>query len=258
MTYAPVSCFRSAKSTSATHTIARRDVLRLGAASAATGILAHASFGQAFARQAGSVLAPEPFEGVTFVGETSDPDLFVALVLGTDEARAYLCDGRRNVVWFSGPAGNTLHMTAINGSELSAYSTVDAIEGEATLADGSTVTFAAAPASSIGGLYEIVVNDGRVAGAAAGDRRFDGIVVGALPDGTLLIAGVVAVPEAGMRPLAVFSTPDAAGEQRWIILEDGRVTGAAKTDRGTGFIDPTSDLLMPTEEIHGNIISPRD
>jgi hypothetical protein len=258
MTYAPVSCFRSAGSTATAQTIDRRGILRLGAAAAATGLLARASSGQASARQAGSLSVPEPFEGDTFVGETSDPDLFVALVIGADDARAYLCDGTRNVVWFTGQAGPTLHMTAINGSQISAYSMTDAMEGEATLADGRTVTFTATPAAGIGGLYEIVVNDGRVAGAAAGNRQLDGIVAGTLPGGTLLIAGAVAIPETGLRPIAVFSTPDASGEQRWIVLNDSRVTGAAKPSRGSGFIDPTTDLAMPTEEIYGNIVSPRD
>ena len=124
---------------------------------------------------------------------------------------------------------------------------------EATLAGDETVSFTVKQSVSIGGLYEIVVSDGRVMGAAAGDRQLDGIVAGSLPDGALLIAGAVALPEGNLRPIAVFSTPDAAGEQRWIVLDDGQVAGAAKTGRGSGFIDPTTDLARPTEELYGFI-----
>lgn len=73
-------------------------------------------------------------------------------------------------------------------------------------------------------------------------------MAGKLPDGTLLLAGAVALPDGGLRPLAVFATPDAAGEQRWIVLDDGRVTGGFKKGSGSGYIDPVSDLAVPRGE----------
>jgi len=75
------------------------------------------------------------------------------------------------------------------------------------------------------------------------------VVAGSLPDGTLLLAATVSTPDGSVRPLAVFSSPDATGELRWIVLDDGRVTGAFKSGRGSGYIDPTTDLAMPTEEL---------
>jgi hypothetical protein len=243
MTYAPVSCFHS--------TLNRRGVMRLAAAAAATGL--QTQTGQAVARQAAGTALPEPFDGKTFVGVTSDPGLFIALVAGPEEARGYLCNGTSSTVWCSGAAGSTLHLHATNGDEMTAHSIAGTLQGEASLADGRTLSFTAAPATGIAGLYEIVISDGRVAGAAAGGRRLAGVVAGSLPDGTLLIAATVSTPDGGVRPLAVFSTPDAAGEQRWIVLDDGRVTGAFKSGRGSGFIDPTNDLAMPTDELFGYI-----
>jgi hypothetical protein len=53
----------------------------------------------------------------------------------------------------------------------------------------------------------------------------------------LLLAGVIAPADGPEYPFAAFASPDAAGTFRWIVRADGRLTGAAKGDAGTGFID---------------------
>ena len=194
---------------------------------------------------------PTPFPGTAFVGVTDDPTLFVAVVVGASEARAYLCDGRGLVAWFTGEAGDgqELNLRAEDGGRLTAALGADRLRGQAELADGQTVAFTAEPATGMAGLYEVVVGaDGRVVGAAAGGLRLEGVVAGALPDGSLLVAGAVALPDGGVRPLAVFATSDAEGAQRWIVLGDGRVTGGRKRGEGSGFIDPVSDLAVPKDE----------
>src|SRR3712207_4994666 len=67
------------------------------------------------------------FTGATFVGETSYPRTFVAVVVGEETAldprwaRAYLCNGRERTidVWLSGEASDgSLTLTAEDGSRL--------------------------------------------------------------------------------------------------------------------------------------------
>lgn len=236
------------------HAMSRRATLRLGGALAAARLGARAPSGAAqAATPAAPAVASTPFEGAAFVGTTDVPDLLFAVVLGTAAAGAYLCDGRGLVAWFTGGSGERLVLSAQDGSRLIATVGADWVAGEAVLADGRTVSFAAERATGIAGLYEILIRAGRAAGAAAGGRRFDGVVAGTLPDGSLLLAGAVALPGGGLRPLAVFASADAAGTQRWIVLDDGRAAGAFKMGAGSGFISPIHTLAMPTS---GSYIDP--
>jgi len=230
--------------------VSRRTALRLGGgALLATGILAEHGSVTAQGSTPQPAGTPVPFDGKAFVGMTDRPDLFVAVVIGADEARGYLCDGTSLVAWCTGPAGtDPLSLVSEDGTQMTVVPAGANLEGSATLAAGETVAFTATPATGIAGLYEVVVDGRRITGAAAGDLRLEGVVAGTLPDGTLLLAGAVALPAGGLLPLAVFATPDATGVQHWIVLDDGRVTGGPRKGSGSGFIDPTSDLAVPRSQ----------
>jgi hypothetical protein len=223
----------------------RRVALQAGAGALLVTVgLAHAHAGLA---QGSTPATPVPFEGDAYVGVTDMPDLFAAVVIGAEEARGYLCDGSSLITWFTGPATTPLALASEAGDAMSLASEGEVMAGSVTLADGSLVSFTAAPATGIGGLYEVVVEGMRAAGAAAGGLRLEAVVAGTLPDGMLLLAGAVALPEGGLRPLAVFASPDAAGVQRWIVLGDGRVTGGFKKGSGTGIADGTSNTVVPRD-----------
>jgi hypothetical protein len=72
------------------------------------------------AQEATPAATPTPFTGETFVGETSDPDTFVAVVVadgdGGDtarQARAYLCNATTIDVWLIGVvAGDQLDLSS--------------------------------------------------------------------------------------------------------------------------------------------------
>jgi len=222
-------------------TCTRRMALHTGALVAAMGLGRY----HAGTAQASTPAAPVPFEGDAYVGVTDRPDLFAAVVVNVDEARGYLCDGDSLIAWFTGPATTPMTLASEAGDTMSLTRDGEMMAGNVAFADGTSVRFTAAPATGIAGLYEIVVEGRRAAGAAAGGLRLEAIVAGTLPDGMLLMAGAVALPEGGLRPLAVFASPDAAGVQRWIVLGDGRITGGFKKGSGAGITDGSSNTVVP-------------
>jgi hypothetical protein len=111
----------------------------------------------------------------------------------------------------------------------------------ATLPDGRVLSFAAEPATSIAGLYDVVLMDGTVSGTAGDGRRLNGEVVEELEDGSGLLAGTIEQADGSLHAFATFASPDASGAMRWIVLPDGRLTGGRQKDRGTGWIDPEQE-----------------
>jgi hypothetical protein len=190
------------------------------------------------------------FVGETFVGETSDPETLVAIVLGDEiggeprPARGYLCNGQLRTidVWLTGElAGDQLTLTAEDGSRLSGVRNATGIAGGATLGDGTSLLFTALPAQGIAGLYTVeMLSEGRMAGRSASGTT----LVGALAEDE--------APEGGEYPYAVTLTPptqDAIpltlttmttdeGEFRIILLPTGEGRGQGKTRKSRNWIDP--------------------
>src|SRR5688572_24936751 len=137
-----------------------------------------------------------PFMGETFIGQTSDPDTFVAIVVAETpsgaedrQARAYVCNGADIAEWFDQGAvtgDGQLELRAPTGAQLVGQLTEDAAIGTITLPDGAQFTFETRPATSADGLYTFLITpDGRVAGRSAG---------GASIEGQLLVAGTITLP----------------------------------------------------------------
>lgn len=184
-----------------------------------------------------------PLIGETFVGETSDADAFVAVVVAEPQAgeearqvRAYLCDAAEIVEWFTGSAsGDEVELSSEDGARLTAALSPAAVSGEITLATGGTLTFDATPATGVAGLYTINFTDeGMVRGAAVdGQAQLEGLVAAA----PLVAPGaeeghypiVLTISRADGEAGAILGSVSAseAGEGRLIVLPDGRSKGTA-------------------------------
>jgi hypothetical protein len=185
---------------------------------------------------------PMPFVGETYVGQTSDPDTFVAIVVAEGEgaeaerqARAYLCNGTTIDVWLMGTlTGEQLSLQAEDGAQLEATLSETGVTGSATLADETALTFDAVPATGIAGLYTLTsVDNGQVRGVSAAGGYLEGRVEAevATPEATPTpgsrLVMTVTSPQgetADLEAAVVSGTGVEAGD-RVIVLEDGEVRG---------------------------------
>jgi hypothetical protein len=103
-----------------------------------------------------------PDTSVQYVGVTSDPDVYIAVVDDDGTIGIYLCDGSELDVWLAGEmVDGTLTATGADGSTAAATQAGGAIAGNVTLADGSTLDFSVTPAVPPAGFYErFFVNEG--------------------------------------------------------------------------------------------------
>lgn len=218
----------------------------------------------ALAAQAGMPTAstPVPITGLTFVGEVSTPGqggasaphpdeelLLVAVVVadaapGEDrrQARAYLCGGTDISEWFDqgAAAAETIDLTSANGSTLRATLSDEAVSGTATLADGRSFVFTAAPAHGIAGLYNVTVSaDGQIRGSSEAGGRIEGEIRAAAPavnDRVPFVVSVTTPEREGsvleMRLTALAPNIPGPTDQRWIVLPDARITGASRESVG--------------------------
>ncbi len=199
---------------------------------------------------------PEPlarFAGETFVGETSDPTIFVAVVLGEETgagprpARGYLCDALEMGVmtWLLGEAtGDRVEVAAEDGTTLTGIVTAAGVGGGATLPDGRSLVFAALPVTGIAGLYTVeMVADGRMAGTSANG----GQLVGALASEGTPEAGwyhyrvTLTPPDGGAVAMGIRTETADEGEFRIIVLADGQGRGQGKTRRKGDWINPDAE-----------------
>ncbi len=200
--------------------------------------------------QEGTPNAGALFIGETFVGETSDPDIYVAIVLGGVEgdasrpARSYLCDGMLSTVdvWLEGEAiGDQLSLSAADGGRLKGVLNPSGIGGAATLGSGLDVVFTAQPATGPAGLYTMKLLPG---GRLEGDSAAGATIVGAVQAAEATDAGrflydvMATEPDGAATAMTISTGTTEEGTFRTIILPDGRAKGQGKTKRGTNWVDP--------------------
>ena len=216
---------------------------------------------QEFTPAASPAATPTPFTGQTFVGQTSDPETFVAVVVAEPAAdgaerqtQAYLSDATTIDAWFTGTtAGDRLDLSAEDGARLEATRGDQGVEGTATLADGTSLTFTARPAAGIAGLYTLTIDE---EGQLDGNSSTGGELAGQVEAGVSVSTGT---PAPGFRLVMTVVDPEGetteieatvqpateveAGTARLIVLEDGQLRGKRTKDgKGDqGFIDPTAD-----------------
>jgi hypothetical protein len=190
--------------------------------------------------------------GETFLGETSDPQTFVAIVLegGTGEeprsARGYLCNGllRSIDVWLTGQLdGDQLLLTAADGSQLTGVRNAAGIGGGVTLGDGTSLLFTALPAQGIAGLYTVaMLADGTMQGRATSGGQLTGTLQDqGTPAGERFAYAVTLTPpteDAAPVSMTIRTATSEEGEFRVIILADGQGRGQGKTKRSRDWIDP--------------------
>jgi hypothetical protein len=185
------------------------------------------------ARAQGASPAVDSLTGTTYVGATSNPDLFVAVVLGDDgEARAYLCDNTGVSEWFTGTTdGATLDLASAPGGGLAAAIEASGVSGSATLADGTAVTFDAVPAQGVAGLYTSSISeDRRVLGSSSSGATLDGVIADAPLTGgdtsVFPLLGFLTPPDGVPVGFVVTLTgPDVPDQTRSIVLNDGQQRG---------------------------------
>lgn len=132
-----------------------------------------------------------------FVGEVDGTDAYIAVVSGTTEAVAYVCDGDADIAeWFRGPVDADGHMELTNDGGATLDATIgDGVTGAITFADGSTHDVAATAATGDAGLYRIAGDDPDVVGGwvvgldgtARGSLRVRGIRKTAAPEPTATV-----------------------------------------------------------------------
>lgn len=221
-----------------------------------TVMVAVTAAGLAIARNSARILAQEatppapPLKGETFVGETSDPETLVAIVLGGEagaeprQARGYLCNGllRTIDVWLTGEAaGGQLTLAAEDGSQLTGMLNQAGIGGGASLGDGTSLVFTAQPASGLAGLYTVaILPDGRMEGASASGGTLTGALAAEeVKDGERFPYDVlVTTPEGETATIAISTATTEEGEFRTIVLPDGRGKGQGRTKRTRDWTDP--------------------
>ena len=165
----------------------------------------------------------------SFVAETSDPQTFVALVVGVPadggELLVYVCDGQGGAIWFEGPReGDRFTLTSDSGAEVSGSLAGNGATGTIRLADGTTLAFAATRADGIAGLYEVESTDDRYQGSSYDGDRIEAVIGGVDTGGTRRL-DVTFTSDDGPTQTLAYATPSAMAATRWIILADGRLKG---------------------------------
>ncbi len=186
----------------------------------------------------------------SFVGETSDPNVFVAIVADdaeqgadTREVRVYLCDSRTINEWFRGAAsGNDLDLTSESGSaELEGSLGSEATIGTITLNDGRSLSFEASSATGIVGLYNVRLSaEAEAYGTSETGARLEGEVGQQAANGRLPIIGTITPLDGPPEAFEASAGPksiEAGSECRVIVLADGRIRGVRKGAPSSGFID---------------------
>lgn len=185
-------------------------------------------------RAAGKEDGSSSISGETFVGRTSDPDVFVAVVLGAQHETAYLCDGSQNQIalWFQGEVhSNPIDVTAANGARLVGTRSGLGISGGASLHDGRGISFLAEPAAGFGGLYAVRVHaDGRIHGDANTQSVLDGTLIRSRSAQQPVEAGArfaaqITQPDGHELPIEVRTASADPGQYWVIVLADGAARG---------------------------------
>jgi hypothetical protein len=127
----------------------------------------------------------------TFVGQIAGTNLLVAVVVGPQEALAYVCDGAGIHDWLRGPVqGSTLTLAGRQGDRIVAGVQGDAVSGTLTLRGGPALPFTAnRAADGQSGLFRSPTRLGREEGILAlirvgeNGRGFDwGSLVGTIKE----------------------------------------------------------------------------
>ena len=107
-----------------------------------------------------------------FVGELTGTDAFVSLMLGTEEAVVYVCNGSENISeWFSGKISDptSFDLSNLAGAKISVAYIKKQMEGTVTLSNQTTYAFTAKPNTNIlGGIYKAMGDEVKADSVQAG------------------------------------------------------------------------------------------
>jgi hypothetical protein len=222
------------------HALSRRMAV-VGLGAAGIGLVAH-RWGALAQDETTAVASPSgPLMGETYVGDVTALEAFVAIVMvAADEdqprARAYLC-GQQSSAWFNqgSASADRLQLTSEDGAELAAELSATGVSGTVKLPGGEPVSFAAAPAEGIAGLYDVSAPaDGLLRGISAEGGQLRAVMAPAPLEepeelrGYYAIIGFVTPAGGSSQPVAAAAPSAEPTDARWIVLPDGRVRGGPK------------------------------
>jgi hypothetical protein len=190
---------------------------------------------------------PEEVSGSTYVGVTSNADVFVAVVIDeAGQARAYLCDDSGMSAWLVGTAdGSVLRLSSSGGVTVEATLGTSGVTGTARLGSGDSVTFVAEPADGVAGLYTSTVSaDRRVRGTSSTGSTLDAVIAGHTltgPDGRPaypLVGFLTPIDGEPVDFAVTLSGPHQPGATRSIVLNDGQQRGRSLRPGRVWVTDP--------------------
>lgn len=176
-----------------------------------------------------------------FVGQTSSSDVLIAVLASAPTGsgssrlvRAYVSDGTAINEFFSGNvSGNFLSLTAQDGAQISGVFLSDHVEGSVALPGAQTLDFNLPSATGIAGLYDVTIHEDDTVTGSFGALQLSGLVTATTQGSGNLVVGQI-----GSTDFQAIATSDAIGDQRWIVLNDGRIAGGFKAGAGAGFVGP--------------------
>ena len=188
----------------------------------------------------------------SFVGSAQDEDettdAFVAIVAASPkergqeerDVRAYLCDGESITEWFTSRAqGNKLDLISGDGALFEGTLSAEASTGTINFKDERTLSYTAKLATGSAGLYDVTISE---EGGVSGTSETGGFVKGQLGEEEQRgeeelrpIRGSFTSAEGQEAGFEVLGRELEPKEYSWIVLEDGQVKGAEKTEAG-GFL----------------------
>ena len=126
----------------------------------------------------GLILTPTAFavDALNTVGRVAGSDAFIAVVSTGSKALAYVCDGAKVSLWFTGAVkqGGLLEVTQASGAKLTANLAAQSVVGTLELEAGRVLNFRTEPVKDTAGLY-------RARTTLGGSSYLGGWIV--LPDG---------------------------------------------------------------------------
>ncbi len=191
------------------------------------------SFALVLATLVGCTDAEPVASSSVFVGELAASSTSIAVVADSadGEAAIYVCDGVTIAAWLFGTrSGDAITARGDDGSTLEATIAAGRVTGRLARPGLATVTFSAALADGVAGLYLVKQSGAQADGFSAAGGELHGEVAGASLSGTVETVDGVSLALRGAASLF----GESSGVATWIVQPDGRVSGRITNTAGGG------------------------
>ena len=123
--------------------------------------------------------------------------------------------------------GNDLNLSSDSGAQLEGQLTRDTATGTITDPIGDSISFEAALATGIAGLYNVnVTSDGTLSGTSETGGQMEGQLGSILEEnGAYPVSGTITPPDGQPQDFTALTSPDTSEQHRWLVLPDGQIKG---------------------------------